>query len=454
MASWYIWNGATGTGSGADWTNAFTTLAAAIAAGAAGDTYYVASDHTETGAANTAISYTFKGTSANQAVVTFDKLLCVNRAGSFPPVAADLTTGAQISSNGTGRLNIYGCVYCYGVTFSCGTSGFFELANTYQVQTYESCLFVFGSGTSVSRFGSDNSRVRLINSRVTFNGASNAISLQGAESSIEGPSNATFVTAFVAGYANNIFGGSSTVSLTKPTIRGCDFSNAPSGSFLAVYNVNAGFHLTRFVNCKLPTAGTIFGSTGGTSFVGSGRHEFIGCDTAAGGSVNRHAAYTIACWLTTETTIKRTGGASDGVVSYSWKLVPQNSMSSFDMPFDTFEGQLWNDTIGSPLTLTVHLVTDNLALNNDEIWLEVEYLGTSGQTIASKVSTAPANRLTANAALPSDSATAWTTTGLTTPNKQKLVATFTPLVAGPIRWRVRYARASGTVYVCPRADLA
>jgi hypothetical protein len=73
MALRYVWSGAAGTGSGADWTNAHTTLSAAITAGAAGDTYYVAHDHAESVA--TALTLGFKGT-----IQSPDRVLCVNRA--------------------------------------------------------------------------------------------------------------------------------------------------------------------------------------------------------------------------------------------------------------------------------------------------------------------------------------------------------------------------------------
>jgi hypothetical protein len=35
------------------------------------------------------------------------QFLCVNRAGSTPPVAADLTTGATIVVNASGALNLF-----------------------------------------------------------------------------------------------------------------------------------------------------------------------------------------------------------------------------------------------------------------------------------------------------------------------------------------------------------
>lgn len=459
MAVRYVWSGATGTGDGSSWANAHTNLTAAITASTAGDTFYVAHDHNETGAANTTVTLQFKGSSGNQVPVVTDKIYCVNRAGSVPPVAADLTTGAMVSSNGTGRLNVYGSFYAYGIKWTCGSGAtggaFFEVCVSGDTQIHEKCTFVWGSTAgTLGRFGSGRSILRLINCNGTFNGTGDCFSLQGQEVIIDGPSNTPFITSFPSGYGVAVFGGGSTDDIRKPIIRNCDLSNVPSGGFVALGNTNSGPGLFSFINCKLPGVGggSLYGYTGGTSLIISARARFLGCNSASG-TVTRNEIWWFQCALTTETTIVRTGGASDGLSNYSWKLTPQNSSNSRDEAFETFEGVLWNAAVGSPKTLTIHLVTDNITLNNDECWLEVDYLGTSGTPLATRISSEPANRLTAASAIPTDTA-AWTTTGLTTPVKQQLQLTFTPQLAGPIRWRIRYARSTGTVYVCPKADLS
>src|SRR4051812_1910841 len=103
MANRYVYSGAAGTATGADWTNAHTTLTAAITSGAAGDVYYVAHDHSETAASS--VTLTFKGTAA-----TPDRVLCVNRAGSVPPVAADLVSApsALVEATGANTLLVNG----------------------------------------------------------------------------------------------------------------------------------------------------------------------------------------------------------------------------------------------------------------------------------------------------------------------------------------------------------
>ena len=114
MANWYVWSGATGTGTGADWANAYTTLNAAATAKAAGDVFFVAHDHVQTSAV--ALTITFAGTEALP-----NRVYCVNRAGSVPPVAADLRTTAQISTTGASAISLAGtCAEMYGIIFSAG----------------------------------------------------------------------------------------------------------------------------------------------------------------------------------------------------------------------------------------------------------------------------------------------------------------------------------------------
>lgn len=180
--------------------------------------------------------------------------------------------------------------------------------------------------------------------------------------------------------------------------------------------------------------------------------DVIGCHSTT--NVRRDERYQYQGTLTTETTIIRTGGASDGTTAFSWKIVPTVN-NKRDFPFETFEGTLWNTATGAAKTLTVHTVCDNVTLTDAEVWLEVEYLASSATPVSSLLTDANATVLT-TAANQATSTETWTTTGLVTPVRQKLEVTFTPQMAGPIRWKVKVARATATpaIYVCPKADLA
>src|SRR3954471_2361668 len=138
MASYYVWSGATGTGTGATWANAYTTLTLALASKVAGDIFYVAHDHAETSA--TAVTLGGFGSG----LLTITQVLCVNRAGSVPPVSADLRTTATVTTTGAIALTVSLNAYWYGITFACGTgvtAANLSLGSATAAQSFVNCKF-------------------------------------------------------------------------------------------------------------------------------------------------------------------------------------------------------------------------------------------------------------------------------------------------------------------------
>ena len=90
------------------------------------------------------------------------------------------------------------------------------------------------------------------------------------------------------------------------------------------------------------------------------------------------------------------------------------------------------------------------SLNNNDIRLVLEYMGTSGNPIAS-FGESLASVLTAASALSSSSAT-WTNPP-GTPQKQLLQVTFTPQRVGRVRGLVRLGKVSTTVWVNPQVTI-
>jgi len=444
MAVWYVYSGAAGTATGADWTNAKTTLQAAITAGAAGDTYYVAHDHAETAASATTI--TFKGTAG-----AIDKVLCVNRAGSVPPVAADLTTGASITTTGANQLTVAGTsqhAYIQGVAFNAGTGAtnaplFISLAFGRFVNCALKKLgtnnafpaISWSPGASqASKLILENTTMQVGNTGDSFRAVFGEVIWRNTTSAITG---ATLPTTLIQNTGSPQF--------ATYLLDGVDLSALGSGKTLVQGGVAR--QKVTLLNCKLGSSVTVAGTP---TSPGGSLVDLIGCDSGTANYRNERYAYEGT--LTTETTIKRTAGASNGTTAYSWKIVTTANANIYS-PFETFEGVIWNDTTGSSKTLTVHTVTDNVTLTDAEAWVEVEYLGSSSQPAATLITDAAATILTSGTNQTSDSGEAWTTTGLTTPVKQALAVTFTPQMKGPIRWRVKVAKASTTVYVCPNADV-
>lgn len=439
MAARYVYSGAAGAGTGADWANAHTTLAAAITASAAGDTFYVASDHSHNYGATQTL--TFKGTAASP-----DRIVSVNRAGSVPPVEADVLAGAVEGTNAaSASMNVNGTFYNYGVTFAPGSgqsnSCNLTIGQTSSLQFHDNCqLHLLTTGASAAlTIGNSNAKIVFNKPKLKFGATGQNLTISGPLV-ITGDPSASILAAGSSVPTTLVAAASGTNEAA--VISGADLS-AITG-LIPASSSNAGKY--RLVNCKLHASATF-----GTPTVAAARIDVLGCNSGANIEDNRRFMYQGT--LTTETTIKRTAGASDGTTAYCWKVVT-TANNEHDFPFECFDGEMWNDDTGVAKTLTVHTVTDNVTLTDAEIWLEVEYLGSAGSPISTLITDANATVLTAGANQASDSGEAWTTTGLTTPVKQKLEVTFTPQMAGLIRWRVKVGKVSTTVYVCPKPDLS
>lgn len=428
---------------GTTWALAKATLTGAAAIDGVGDRIFLASTHSEsTGAA---VTINLAGTNASPT-----QLLSVASAGDPSPVTT-LTAGAVVAS-GAGNYSIVvnGSAYVYGVRFNLGvgsgSSPSLSLAPAdNNVQTYESCIFDAQTTGSVaviacgSLSSAVESRLNLKNCDFHFSHIGHTLSVTHCTLEWEGGS-------ILAGSALTNFltfsrDGASTL------ISGVDLSSLGSATNLVGTTGAAGKAIFR--NCKLPASwtGQLFG---GTLLSTAFRVEMYNCDNADTNYRLWVQDYTGS--IRSETVVVRTGGASDGVTPLAWKMTTTADAEYPVFPLVSPEIVVWNDAVGSAKTLTVEVVTDNVTLTDGECWLEVQYLGTSGVPLSLFASDAKADVL-ATAANQTTSSETWTTTGLTTPVKQKLSVTFTPQEKGFIHAVVKLAKASTTVYVCPKADL-
>lgn len=448
MAAFYVWSGAVGTGTGASWVNAKTTLQAAITAGAAGDTYYVAQDHAETAAAATTI--TFKGTSAAP-----DIILCVDRAGSVPPVSADLRTTGSITTTGANSLSIGATasatvVYIDGLIFSSG-SGATTAALIFNLgwQYFKNCTFV-KAGTSAQSAAFSLNGSNTVNSPQTIIWDGCTVQFGNTGDSIR-TGQCTFIwkntASAIAGATlpTTLFAQSSATYTTTNILDGVDLSTLGSGKTLV--GAAASGNKFALINCKLGASVTISATPttpGGTST------DVQISDSSTNQA--RQERYLYQGTLTTETTIVPTSNpASDGVTPYTWK-VATTANTKWQSPFETFVYAEWNGVVdGSTLTRTFEIVNDGTTLTNAEVWAEVEYLGSAATPQASRATSGTADILAAGTNLTTSTAT-WTTTGLASPVKQVVAVSFVPLMKGFFRITFKFARASKTVYLSPRAN--
>jgi hypothetical protein len=438
MADVYVWSGATGAGTGADWANAYITLEAAATAKAAGDTFWVAHDHVQTAAVGIALA--FPGTE-----VLPNRVYCVNRAGSVPPVAADLRTTGQINTTLNSTITLTGAVAeINGLIFNCGSGGSgtptILFGNTANRSTrLVNCSLRIGhtsTGCRITLAASASANVTVLeNTTVQFNGVLQAMQTnaraiwRNTPNAILGAVIPTTLVAFP-------------VATGDWVIEGVDLSAAGAGKTL--FATSSGGSCTGVIkDCKINAAVAIAASP--SLAAGGVEISLYRCDSGA--AVYRTEKYSYAGTQTTETTIVRTDGASDGTTPYSWKIVT-TANSKWEWPFESLPITIWNETVGTPVTVTVEGIWGGGATPlNNEIWIEAQHYGSIG-SISTSVATSGTTSLQTGTNLPAGSGT-WG--GSTT--RFKMSTTLTPQVKGPITVYVRAAKASSTFYVDPKVLL-
>jgi hypothetical protein len=392
MANVYLYSGAAGAGTGADWTNAFTTLAAAITGAGSGGTIWVASDHNE--AAGSATTWAFGSTAGNPL-----KLLSVNRAGSTPPVAADALAGAiQSTSGGNFAITLTGNVYAWGVYWKPGLSASGAAAMSFgagggQTFVLENCRIEMSSTGSSNIQVNNSTSVQLINTVIKHGNTGNKIGV--------GPGRICWRDT--SGAIDNT-GSIPTQLLTSSTalvfqLERLDLSALNSADqLIATTNVVATALFVK--DCKFGSSFT----PGAWNTMDGGAGFMSRCGSSSNDD-NTVSWFEGALRQTDDKILYRHGGASyDGSVPFSWKLVPlsNNSLQAKARGADI---EVYNTLTGAGRTVTIYGIANvgaSIPTNND-IWLEACALLDSTSPVKTTVSSGIANPLTAAANVTADS---------------------------------------------------
>lgn len=423
--------------SGADWTTEKLTLATGIAGiDAAGDRVLIDSGHTESA---TAISYICPGTATNPC-----QLLSVTPTGTSG--ISSLTAGATFTGSSTG-LTFNGSFYASGLSLV-ASGGSITLASAAAAnQVWENCTFSITNATAGSRFAigctaaNAGSNVRLINPVFQTGATGQRIAYCG-DLRIDGGSwsaSGTDPTAVFIPYGADGAGRGGGL-----TVQGFNFANLPSTVNLV--GLSNGGCQALFRDVTLPASWS--GAPISSSDVKDGQRVEVWNYVISGGARHRFWVRDTRCDLTPETTIVRSGGGSDSDGAYSVKMVTTAACS---YPVAVAASMVFgknNATTGSSITVSMEIIRDSAtALDDDEVWLEVEEPdGTITNDAAASVIATPAAQ--------TSSSETWTTTGMTNPNKQTLSVTINASVAGRLLCRVMCAKPSTTLYICPKVTVA
>lgn len=461
MADWYVWNGAASpTPNYTTWDTAAALLQTVTTLASAGDTIYVASDHVETNAGQN-IVFT-NATQANPIMV-----LCGTRTGTTGTGISALNTGAQVKSSNSTFGTSGGPAYIYGIHFHADLTGSgtnmtlgsgsasshtFESCQFFQNNTSPSSLFTFGNG------GGATSVAQNVLKNCAFKGQGSAQSIYvNGYLEVRGLS-------FVSGNTmwSNIFtmGIGNRGAVLEAS--GIDCTNIGGTSFNFCL-VNGTVQKALIRNVKIPASWS--GSPGTAPTGGSTTFELWNYNI---GTTDKNYKYWLVSSFGTvkdDDTVYLSAGASDeSSVHYSMKMTSTANVGYPAHPLRSPPIIQRLASIGTLKTVTVEIAYDGAsALTDKQVWLEMEYLGNSGFSLASYGSDIALP--TASPVAQTSSSAAWTgfTNGVTTGpngsttwNKQKLEVAFTPQEVGYYALRVCLGKnnTAMTIYSDWKASVA
>lgn len=434
MAAYFVWSGAAGAGTGADYTNAFTTFAAGVtAANAAGDQIRVADDHAEDLAADT--TYTF---------LESIQVLCTNRGTGL------ISTGARIghtSSNFSITLAGAFKVFIYGIrwqiagsvnetlTINSSDGGHFELHSCELYSTNTNSALTIAVGISNA---SGNNYTRFKDCLVRFGHASQNLLLRQTVEfeglTVDSAGTAPTVLIESSGTGGRVRFYASDLSFVTGTLIG-DFAGQTS--------------IFEFFQSKLGAGVTVLATQTTVTNKGSARATLYDC---ASGDQHYHLAdFDAFGSLTVDTGIFANDGASyDGTNRHSWKIITTANCSFFTPYCSPWFGR-YHAAVAA-VTPSIEILRDGsaTAYQDDEIWGEFMAKVTSGSTKGTMVH----DRMTI-LGTPADQAggvglSGWTGEGGTAwSGKLAPGATVTPAEIGHFMGRVCVGEPSITVYVDP-----
>ncbi len=238
------------------------------------------------------------------------------------------------------------------------------------------------------------------------------------------------------------------------TVNGVDLSALVAGSSLVDASALSPSDYT-FQDCKLGSSVSM--TANAVANRGAMTISAVNCDSA--NTNYRYFKQNYQGTITHETTVVRTGGASDGTTTISRKMI-SSANSLFYSPLESDPITFWNEST-SPITVTVPILVDAgggavpaTGLTNKDAWIEVEYPGTSGFPLGVyDIDSRASNFLSLPAAQSVDGTSVWVN-ALSAPVQQSLSSTLTPTGKGPIRVKVMLARPNTTIWFDPLVILS
>ncbi len=412
------------------WAKAATTLLVAVAAASAGDDIIIGHDHSES--PNTTLTYAFSTTAA-----TINRVISATSTAGGSVVTYNKADNIQIdNSAGANFIKLSGHVKLYGVSLKVGDNLVVNSARSHVL--FDDSLLELSSAGGLVNVQAEETIVHLKNTDLNWSTGS-------AANAIKGLNGATVIwdggiLSLTGTQPNALFDGQD--GTVRYQLSGVDLSALTSAIIDVTDTTDSTLSLH---HCLLNSGVALF--TGTISSHGQ-KLLMSGCDDTADNDLYR-LEY-IDFWGSTvhdDAIFRTTGGASDGGTPISWKMVSTANAVEFSEPTKSPPIYSWVDATGST-TFTVQCLWDSVTdIQDDEAWLEIEFLEASADTDSAFAD----DRMADISATPADqttNATAWTET-LTNDNEFELAVTATVNRVGPVIARVCLAKPSTTIYADP-----
>lgn len=432
MADFYLDDGGSATAPYDTLAKAANDWATVVAAMSAGDRLLVVSDTIDVLSATATLAFPGTLSSPNQVI----SISSVDES-YLKASAAQIDASASVYD-----LSVTGYVTFYGILFKIGDD--FRVTVTDCVVNLEDCAIELTGGSSVVECGSPSggNKLTLKETDVNFSNGGDGFETN-SQQEFEWD------------------GGTLSFTGTQPTYL---FRDASQRGSMLVKNVDlssitttifqmnqSAIIIAKMINCILNSSVTIATSI---DYEGSSV-TMLESDDTTGNDLYRIYYADYFGSVVHDDAIYRTAGAAYDGTNISWQLVSSANALEYHRPLRVGIPILAKFKTTGSKTFTCHLVFDNATdLQDDEVWIEVEYLGASANIQRSLAN----DRMADPMATPANQATStesWTGTGgFTNENKHQLVVTQTVNRVGMYKLWVCLAKPSTTIYACPKIEIS